>query len=1028
MQAPSCPFPRMMRALALQCLSVWLCSCATAASLAVLSSNGTADEHNLLFFKSELSDPAGALSSWNTSNPLCRWRGVTCGRRHPERVVALHLNSSHLAGRPVSPFLGNLTFLRTLNLGDNDFGGQVPPELGRLSRLQALNLSLNALQGSVPAALGRCTKLRVLNLRNNLLRGEIPAQIGSLENLEILNLFANDLSGHIPPSIANLSSLQTLNLGNNTLSGAIPPSIGRMPRLSLLSLQFNNLSGLIPPPIWNISSLKGLSVVGNALSGTIPAGAFANLPLLQLFYMSYNQFHGHVPAILANSSELQRIELGYNFFSGTVPPEVGGLQNLESLALSNNLLQATTPSDWNFMSTLSNCSQLQYLDLASNELGGMLPSSISNLSTSLVYLSLSRNRILGNIPERIGNLLQLQVLSLENNLLTGTLPYSLSILTNLGDLSLGRNNLSGSVPLTIGNLTQLSNLYLGYNTFSGSIPSTVGNLASLLNIDFSTNNLTGIIPSSLFNISTLSLGLDLSYNCLEGSIPSEIGNLKNLVEFRAASNRLSHEIPPTLGDCEILQNIYLQNNFLEGSIPPLLSRLKGLEILDLSSNKLSGQMPKFLEDLNTLHYLNLSFNNFVGEVPFTGIFTNATTVSVQGNDKLCGGIQDLHLPPCSFQSSKKNKLLLKTILIPVVAVLGVIFLVFFLLAWNKQRSNGNPSTATIQGYPSVSYLTLAKATNGFSTANLLGSGTFGSVYKGNLGGDRGDSANIVAIKVLKLQTPGALKSFTVECEAIRNTRHRNLVKIMTLCSSIDSKGDDFKAIVFEFMPNGSLEDWLHPDQNEEKHLDILKRVSILLDVGYALDYLHSYGAAPIAHCDLKPSNVLLDVDLVAHVGDFGLARILTEGNSFPQSSTSSMGFRGTIGYAAPEYGAGNVISIQGDVYSYGILILEIVTGKRPTDSMFIQGLNLHKYAEMAIHGGVMDIVDMRLFSHIEKGSPATDDSSTFSRTYNPSDERRIDCLTSLLRLGVSCSQEMPVSRMLIKDTIKELRSIKDFLA
>lgn len=128
-----------------------------------------------------------------------------------------------------------------------------------------------------------------------------------------------------------------------------------------------------------------------------------------------------------------------------------------------------------------------------------------------------------------------------------------------------------------------------------------------------------------------------------------------------------------------------------------------------------------------------------------------------------------------------------------------------------------------------------------------------------------------------------------------------------------------------------------------------------------------------------------------------------------------------------EYGAGNVISIQGDVYSYGILILEIVTGKRPTDSMFIQGLNLHKYAEMAIHGGVMDVVDMRLFSHIEKGSPATDDSSTFSRTYDPSDERRIDCLTSLLRIGVSCSQEMPVCRMLIKDTIKELQAIKDFL-
>ncbi|KQK00472.1 receptor kinase-like protein Xa21 [Brachypodium distachyon] len=1024
-----CHFPCMMRAIAFLCLYVWLCS-RVAASLAVASSNGTADELSLLNFKSELSDPSGALASWSKSNHLCRWQGVTCGRRHPKRVLALNLNSLDLAGG-VSPFLGNLSFLRTLDLGNNGLRGLIPRELGQLSRLQVLNLSLNALQGTIPAALGSCTDLRKLNLRNNLLQGEIPAWIGSLGNLEYLNLFVNGLSGEIPPSIANLSSLETLNLGNNTLFGSIPSSFGRLPRITLLSLQFNNLSGQIPPLIWNISSLKGLSLVGNALTGMIPPGAFVNLPLLQLFYMSYNQFHGHVPAILANASQLSRLELGYNLFSGTVPPEVGSLQNLESLALSNNLLEATNPSDWSFMSTLSNCSQLQYLDLGSNELGGMLPSSVANLSTSLLYLSLSRNRILGNIPENIGSLVQLEVLSLERNYLTGTLPSSLSILTSLGDLSVGKNNLSGSVPLTIGNLTQLSNLYLGANAFSGSIPSSVGNLTSLLYIDFAINNFTGKIPSSLFNITTLSLSLDLSYNYLEGSIPPEIGNLRNLVEFRAVSNRLSGEIPPTLGDCQILQNIYLENNFLEGSIPSVLSRLRGLQNLDLSSNKLSGQIPKFLEHLSTLHYLNLSFNNLVGEVPFIGVFANATAISMQGNGKLCGGIEDLHLPPCSLGSSRKHKFPVKTIIIPLVAVLSVTFLVYFLLTWNKQRSQGNPLTASIQGHPSISYLTLVRATNGFSTTNLLGSGNFGSVYKGNLlEGDTGDLANIVAIKVLKLQTPGALKSFTAECEAIRNTRHRNLVKIITTCSSIDSKGDDFKAIIFEFMPNGSLEDWLYPARNEEKHLGLFKRVSILLDVGYALDYLHCNGAAPIAHCDLKPSNVLLDIDLVAHVGDFGLARILAEGSSSFKTSTSSMGFRGTIGYAAPEYGAGNMISIQGDVYSYGILILEMITGKRPTDSMFREGLNLHRYVEMALHDGSIDVVDSRLLLSIQTEPlvTATGDSSAFSETDDPSDDRRIDCLTSLLRVGISCSQELPVNRMPIRDTIKELHAIKVSLA
>lgn len=174
------------------------------------------------------------------------------------------------------------------------------------------------------------------------------------------------------------------------------------------------------------------------------------------------------------------------------------------------------------------------------------------------------------------------------------------------------------------------------------------------------------------------------------------------------------------------------------------------------------------------------------------------------------------------------------------------------------------------------------------------------MYKGKFNDETGE--NIIAVKVLKLQIPGAFKSFAIECEALRNLRHRNLVKVITACSSIDFRGDDFKAIVFEFMPNGSLEHWLHPNSSEQRergHLNLRQRVSILLDVAYALDHLHSHGAAPVVHCDIKPSNVLLDADMVAHVGDFGLARILAEGSTSFQPSTSSMGFRGTIGYAPP---------------------------------------------------------------------------------------------------------------------------------
>lgn len=234
------------------------------------------------------------------------------------------------------------------------------------------------------------------------------------------------------------------------------------------------------------------------------------------------------------------------------------------------------------------------------------------------------------------------------------------------------------------------------------------------------------------------------------------------------------------------------------------------------------------------------------------------------------------------------------------ALVIILLLAYFLFSWCKKRLANGPSASSLQDSPLSAYPQLLKATDGFSTNNLLGTGTFGSVYRGEIDGTTDD--NFVAVKVLNLQIHEALKSFTAHCEAMRNLRHRNLVKVITACSSIDFRGNDFKAIVLEFMPNGSLEHWLHSNSNEdrvERHFNLDQRVSILLDVAHALDHLHYHSTLPVVHCDIKPSNVLLDADMVAHAGDFGLARILAEGCSSFWPSTSSMGFRGTIGYAPP---------------------------------------------------------------------------------------------------------------------------------
>ncbi|KAF5453646.1 hypothetical protein F2P56_028537, partial [Juglans regia] len=243
---------------------------------------------------------------------------------------------------------------------------------------------------------------------------------------------------------------------------------------------------------------------------------------------------------------------------------------------------------------------------------------------------------------------------------------------------------------------------------------------------------------------------------------------------------------------------------------------------------------------------------------------------------------------------------------------------------------------------------LYQVTGGFSPSNLIGSGSFGSVYKGVLMGQE-ERSTVVAVKVLNLQQKGASKSFMAECNALRNIRHRNLVKILTCCSSIDYNGNEFKALVFEFMPNGSLEKWLYPErgnhENESRNLNLLERLNIVMDVASALHYLHDHSEPPIIHCDLKPSNVLLDTDMTAHVSDFGLARLLSTADDVSQNQTSTIGIKGSIGYSAPEYGQCGEASTQGDVYSFGIFVLEIFTGKRPIDSMFQDIFNLHNYVK-----------------------------------------------------------------------------------
>ncbi|KAI3847983.1 hypothetical protein MKX03_001095 [Papaver bracteatum] len=995
--------------------------------------NKSSDGLALLAFKNEITqDPLGVLRSWNNINKsfhFCEWRGVTCSRRHHSRVTMIDLRSQKLVGS-ISPHIGNLSFLKVLYLHNNNLNGKIPQQIGRLFRLTHLGLTNNSLEGEIPHNISRCSKLISISFSGNNLAGSIPTGLGSLPNLQMIWLSYNNLSGEIPASLGNLSSTLThLALFYNNLEGRIPNSLSRLTNLKLLVLDANWLTGAVPSSLYNISSLEEFSLMNNQLHGSIPFHIGSTLPNLTYLSLSGNYFTGNIPSSLSNMSRLIHLQLQINNLVGSVP-NLGNLLSLEKLSLDRNKLGSAQPNDLNFVNSLVNCTNLRALSLGTNSFGGVLPNSIANLTTNLVELDLSENQIYGSIPIGIQNLQGLTNLILYSNQLTGSIPPGIGLLQNLGLLALHSNELSGPIPFSFGNLTRLIRLFLYENSLTGLVPSSLENCKFLQVVHLQTNRLTGSIPKQFFELPSLSISLALSDNLFTGALPTEVGKLKDLGKLYLQRNRLSGEIPSSIGECLSLTKLGLDGNFFQGNIPSAITSLKGLESLGLSHNNLSGIIPKGLENLTTLSELDLSYNNLEGAVPKQGVFGNASKFSVERNSKLCGGIPVLKLPDCSAglnPNSKKQKhkksMPAKVIIIIIVVVLFLALIVIFVTIYRRKLSKIKlPSTALDTGirFKGVSYNDLLKATNGFNDfTNFLGAGSFGSVYKGTF---PQDESKPVAVKVLNLQQKGATKSFMAECDALRKIRHRNLLKIVTCCSSIDFQGNPFKALVFEFMANGSLENWLHPsasDTNNDnqlplKNLDLERRLSIAVDVASALNYLHHDSQSAIVHCDLKPSNVLLDDDLTAHVGDFGLAKFLTSPSSnsrqLNQQDASSIAIKGSIGYVSPEYGMGGEVSTQGDVYSYGILLLEMFTGKRPTDDMFKDGLNIHSLCKMHVFPEhVVEIIDSRLGVHLD------------DNTRDPM--RKI--LASMIQIGVKCSSELPSDRSSMNEVVVDVQAVKN---
>ncbi|CAN4098744.1 unnamed protein product [Withania somnifera] len=935
-------------------LRMFLCSYFPDCASTGILGNQT-DKLALLDLKSKVTeDPQGLMDSWNATLNVRQWPGITCDNKH-QRVMALDLKVRRLAGA-VSPRIGNLSFLRILDISDNSFHGVIPPEFGQLIRLQTMNLSFNFLGGEIPFTLSLCVNVVNLVLDHNILEGHIPTELGSLTKLEMLYLKNNNLTGNVPKSIGNLTSLRELYISYSDLEGELPETMTNMRSLIELGASVNSLSGEFPPVLYNLSSLK-------------------------LIGLSFNKFRGSLRQDIGLAfPNLQRLYLANNYFTGSIPSFI--------VQLFRSSLGSGEPDDLDFINSLTNCRKLEFLDIADNKFGGMLPYSITNISTTLTKLLTGDNRINGTITREISNLANLDVLSIKVTLMNGSIPDSIGTLSNLKSLHLESNQLTGNIPTSLGNISGLLYIYLQGNR----------NCTSLQTLDISQNKLSGSIPKQIIAVSSLSILLNMSYNSLSGPLPVEIGNLTNLAALDISNNKLS-------------------GNFFEGTIPPL-NNLKNIQYFDLSRNNLSGNIPRSITMHVSLRNLNLSFNHLDAEVPVQGVFTDASRIQVIGNMKVCGGIKELHLRPCLKHADKRPKkdiaLILVLALGTVAACLTSLLLVSICCLKKGKHKPGPRSSASLfrERYTKVSYEDLLNATGGFSSNNLIESGSFGSVYRGGLSPE----GTIVAVKVLKLEKRGAPKSFLTECKALRNIRHRNLVRILTVCSSVDFDGNEFKALVYPFMENGSLDEWLHPREGQmlQKRLSILHRLNITIDVASALHYLHSQCHTRIVHCDLKPSNVLLDNNLTALLSDFGLAKFLSDsGQDTGVNQFSSTGIKGTVGYAAPEYGMGGQVSSEGDVYSFEVLLLEIFTGQRPTSELFEDNETLHSFVKHALPdqsalyktepGDLMDMLSCR---------------SDFTYEF-------VECLVSILATGVACSEETPLARISMGRVILGLISIRD---
>ncbi|KAK7255877.1 hypothetical protein RIF29_29302 [Crotalaria pallida] len=880
-----------------------------------------------------------------------------------KKLQYLSLNSNQLSG-PIPKELGDCFSLKNLDIFDNNLNGDIPVELGKLSNLEILRAGGNKdIVGKIPQELGDCRNLSILGLADTKISGSIPVSFGKLLNLQTMSIYSTMLSGEIPPEIGNCSELVNLFLYENDLSGSLPKELGKLQKLEKLLLWQNNFVGSIPEEIGKCTSLKILDVSLNSLSGSIPE-SLGGLSNLEEIMLSNNNISGSIPPNLSNLTNLMQLQLDSNQLSGSIPPELGKLTKLTVFFAWQNKLEGAIPS------ALGSCLSLEALDLSFNALTDSLPPELFKLQ-NLTKLLLISNDISGPIPPEIGNCSSLIRIRLVDNRISGQIPREIGSLINLIFLDLSENHLTGSVPPEIGKCKELQMLNLSNNSLSGSLPSDLSSLTRLEVLDVSKNHFSGEVPMSIGQVTPL-LRLILSKNSFSGSIPSSLRQCSNLQLLDLSSNMFSGSIPSELFQIEALDiALNLSHNALSGVIPPEISSLNRLSILDLSHNKLEGDLMVF-SGLENLVSLNISYNNFTGYLPDSNLFHQLSQTDLAGNQGLCPNGHDscfisnaAMTKKLNSSNSKRSKIINLTIgllsaLTVVMAILGVVTVVRArkMVRDDNDSEMGGDSPWPWQFTPfqKVNF-TVEQVLKCLVESNVIGKGCSGIVYRAEM-----ENGDVIAVKKLwpttlaaryesqndKLAVKGGVRdSFSAEVKTLGSIRHKNIVRFLGCCWNRNTR-----LLMYDYMSNGSLGSLLHERSGNCLEWNI--RFQIILGAAQGLAYLHHDCAPPIVHRDIKANNILIGPEFEPYIADFGLAKLVDDGDFARSSSTLA----GSYGYIAPEYGYMMKITEKSDVYSYGIVVLEVLTGKQPIDPTIPDGLHIVDWVRQK-RGGV-EVLDESL--------------------------------------------------------------------